>query len=196
MHIILFGGTFDPPHQAHSQMVQLILDQHLADEVWYVPVGSHHTKFFDTKQMTPVAHRVAMLNLILVPQTKVETFEITSGKPSHTDLTLHTLQARFPELTFSWLIGSDQLAKLHLWIRENGQPTFPSLLEEFDFYVYPRQGYPMTLPHPQLKVVTGVEPMADSSTEIRRLIRAGEPITGLVDPQVEQYIIEHKLYRD
>ncbi|HEX7018205.1 MAG TPA: nicotinate (nicotinamide) nucleotide adenylyltransferase [Patescibacteria group bacterium] len=195
MHIILFGGTFDPPHLAHTQMVQQLLDQQLADEVWYVPVGSQHTKHFTDKKMTAIEHRLAMLKLILVPRTKVETFEVTSGKPSHTDLTLRSLRAQHPQHTFSWLIGSDQLAKLHLWIQEDGSPTFPSILKEFDFYVYPRAGYPMALPHPQLKAVEGVAPMPDSSTEIRRRIKAGESITGLVDSQVEEYIIDKKLYQ-
>lgn len=196
MHIILFGGTFDPPHLAHSQMVQQILNQHVSDQVWYVPVGSQHTKNFTDKKMTAIEHRLAMLRLILIPQTKVETFEVSSGKPSYTSLTLRSLRTQHPEHTFSWLIGSDQLAKLHLWIQEDGSPTFPGILEEFDFYVYPRAGYPMALPHPQLKEIEGVTPMPDSSTEIRRRIKVGESITGLIDSRVEEYIIEHTLYQE
>lgn len=194
MRILLFGGTFDPPHQAHTRMVQHILDQNLADEVWYVPVGNQHTKHFDTKKMTPIEHRLAMLKLVVTPRTRVETFEVTSGKPSHTDLTLHSLQAQYPKHHFAWLIGSDQLPKLYLWLTENGTPTFPNILKTFNFYVYPRRDYPMTLPYPELKVVAGVEPMPDSSTAIRQRLKKGQSITGLVDPKVERYIIEHNLY--
>ena len=38
-------------------------------------------------------------------------------------------------------------------------------------------------------------PVDASSTNIRNLIKEGKPITGLVPPGVEEYIIEHKLYK-
>ena len=40
-----------------------------------------------------------------------------------------------------------------------------------------------------------VEPMDISSTQIRRRVARGEPITNLVPPAVEAYIREHGLYR-
>ena len=43
--------------------------------------------------------------------------------------------------------------------------------------------------------VMNMIPVKASSTEIRNLIKEGKNITGLVPPGVEDYIIEHKLYR-
>ena len=44
-------------------------------------------------------------------------------------------------------------------------------------------------------IVLNMIPVDASSTEIRNLIKEGKPLTGLVPPEVEEYIIEHKLYR-
>ena len=43
--------------------------------------------------------------------------------------------------------------------------------------------------------VLDMPPVDASSTEIRNLVKEGKSITGLVPPGVEEYIIEHKLYR-
>ena len=43
--------------------------------------------------------------------------------------------------------------------------------------------------------VMKMEPVDASSTEIRDNVREGRPIGGMVLPEVEEYIIEHKLYR-
>ena len=43
--------------------------------------------------------------------------------------------------------------------------------------------------------VMEMPPVDASSTNIRNLIKEGKPITGLVPPGVEEYIIEHQLYR-
>jgi len=43
--------------------------------------------------------------------------------------------------------------------------------------------------------VMDMAPVDASSTEIRNLVKAGMPVTGLVPPGVEEYIIDHKLYK-
>jgi nicotinate-nucleotide adenylyltransferase len=43
--------------------------------------------------------------------------------------------------------------------------------------------------------VLEMAPVDDSSTQVRNLVKEGKSITGLVPPGVEEYIIEHKLYK-
>lgn len=193
MHIALFGGSFDPIHLGHQLVVAQVLEHQLFDEVWYVPIGNHDFG----KKMSSATDRVAMLELILQPRTRIETFEIDSAEVvSYTHVTLEQLQAKYPDHRFSWLIGSDQLASLYKWGCDREVACFPALLDHFSFYVYPRTGYPMELPYPQLIPLTQVKEVAISSTEIRRRCRAGEAITDLVDPQVEAYIKTQKLYQE
>ncbi len=192
--VILFGGTFDPPHLGHTKMVSAILDQGIGDEVWYLPVHQHQDRF-SKDSMSSWEDRVAMLNIILEPKTKISMFEKTSGQKSFTHLALRSLTQQYPDYTFSWLMGSDQLPTLHLWKCNIDDHCFPEAADEFDYFVYPRLGFPMELPYSNLKEVKNVEPMAISSTVIRQRVQAGESITGLVDPKVEEHIFSNQLYR-
>lgn len=193
MQIGLFGGTFDPPHRAHTALVATILDRGLFDQVWYLPVAIHQQTFAKT-MMSSVADRVGMLELIQTPQTRIERFEIDSQQPSHTHSTLRALQHQYPQHTFSFVMGSDQLAKLHLWNCQHDQQCFPQAADEFSYYVYPRKDYPLDLPYPNLQVITDVEPMALSSTEVRKAVQAGRSIDHLVESEIATYIAQHKMY--
>ncbi|MBD3250446.1 MAG: nicotinate (nicotinamide) nucleotide adenylyltransferase [Candidatus Pacebacteria bacterium] len=182
MKVTLFGGAFDPPHQGHLQVVQTILKRGLADEVWFVPTYRHS---FD-KKMSPVDQRLKMLELVLVPQTKIETCEIERKGESITYQTLQQLRQLYPEHQFSWLIGSDNLSSFSLW------HDYQKMLQEFEFYVYPRAGYPLEPLYPGMTPLTEVEQVGISSTEIRQKLSLGERIDGLVPEPVRKYLLERK----
>jgi nicotinate-nucleotide adenylyltransferase len=193
MQIGVFGGTFDPPHVAHITLVKTVIERGLFDQVWYLPVAIHQSQF--AKQgMSSMADRLALLGLVQTEQTRIERYEIESEQPSHTHSTLRRLRRRHPEHTFSFIMGSDQLPKLHLWNCEQDTTCFPLAADEFNYYVYPRAGFDGQLPYPNLKIIANVEPMALSSTEVRQKVAQGRSITGLVTPEVEAYIAAHQLY--
>lgn len=195
MKIAVFGGTFDPPHRAHTQLVASVLEQGLFDQVWYVPVFRHQ-KLFAKEQMTAAEHRLKMLELVQTGATKIETYEIDQAKPSHTHTTLKALSQKYPQDQFSFLMGSDQLPSLHKWNCEQDERCFPQAADEFEYYVYPRAGYPMEpLPFSNLKPISSVEPMDDSSTRVRAAVEQGRDITDLVSQPVADYIEKHSLYR-
>src|SRR5689334_22148241 len=107
MKICLFGGAFDPPHLGHQRIAAEIIAQNLADEVWFVPVKTHSFG----KPMTDPQQRLAMLQLIQLPHTKIETYELEQTGVNYTFNTLEALAKRYPEHEFSWVIGSDNLEK-------------------------------------------------------------------------------------
>ena len=193
MKIGLFGGSFDPPHLAHQALVTTVLTKGLFDQIWYVPVVIHQPAFASLKaDMSRLADRLAMLELIHQPRTRIERYEIDSEQPSYTHRTLRVLASQHPQHTYSFIMGSDQLSKLHLWRCDQDRQCFPQAASEFAYYVYPRVGYLVNLPYPNLRLIEGVAPLALSSTQIRDLVKQGRSITGLVDPGVEQYIQQQK----
>lgn len=195
MNIAVFGGTFDPPHRAHTTLVATVLDQQLFDQVWYVPVYRHQ-ELFAKDTMSSAQHRLAMLQLVQTYQTKIETYEIDQQQPSHTHTTLRALEKKYPQHTFSFLMGSDQLPSLHKWNCERDTRCFPEAANEFDYYVYPREEYPLQpLPFDNLKPITSVQPMDDSSTRVREAVLHGKSIDDLVSQPVADYIEKHNLYR-
>lgn len=184
MKITLFGGAFDPPHCGHLRIAQELLRRSIADEVWFVPVKYHAFE----KEMQSDEDRLAMISAMLEPRMRVETFELQQESTSYTYKTLSLLAGQHPEHIFSFVIGSDNLARFDTWDK------LEHLVEEFRFYVYPRTGYPLTPLQKNMKVLEGVPEVDVSSTEVRADVQAGESITGLVPEIIEQYIQEHQLY--
>lgn len=185
MKVVLFGGAFDPPHLGHQQVVQTILNQGLADQVWFVPTFKHA---FD-KNMSPVEHRIEMLKLALIPQTKIETAEIERKGESKTIDTLRQLSKDYSQHQFSWLIGSDNLNQFALW------HDYQEILQEFKVYVYPRAGFEMSPLYAGMVPLANVKQVRISSSQVKKMVGAGQSIQGLVLEKVRQYILTNDLYQ-
>lgn len=187
MHIALFGGAFDPPHLGHQQVARSLIEHKIVDEVWFVPVKKHP---FD-KQLTDDADRLAMLTMILDQglHQMIETYELHHSEKSFSYLTLQHFQTEFPEHEFSWVIGADNVENFPKWFK------YKELLDEFEVYIYPRVGsnHGWTL-QPGMVWLEKVAPIDISSSLIKHMLKEGESITDLVDPQVERYIRENQLY--
>ena len=107
---------------------------------------------------------------------QVSDFELHLPKPSYTCNTLQHLSQDYPDCQFVLLIGGDNWAHFERWRH------WKDILRHYEVAVYPRDEYTGTFEAPLFDV---------SSTEIRKLVRAGESINGLVPesiiPSVEQY---------
>ena len=57
MRIGLFGGTFDPPHQAHLAASLLALKRLKLDRVWWLVTPGNPLK--NTRGLAPLAERIA-----------------------------------------------------------------------------------------------------------------------------------------
>ena len=88
-----------------------------------------------------------------------------------------------------FLVGADELLAFPTWKRPE------RVLELARLGVATRPGYAPATASPRIQIFE-LEPHPVSSSEIRRRVRAGEPLDGLVTPAVAQYIAEHGLYRD
>lgn len=195
MKIILFGGAFDPPHLGHQRIAKKLLEKGIADEVWYVPAKEHPF----SKKMSSTEDRLKMLELSINGDSriKIEKFELEKEGTSYSFETLDFLSQKYSDDDFSWLIGSDNLAKFHLWDDSQGR-GYKELLAEYRFYVYPRVGSKMEPLYEgmiDLSEVEGIEPMGESSTEVREKTISGESVENLVKKEVAEYIQEKELYR-
>lgn len=187
MRIGILGSYFNPPHIGHLLVAQQCLDFGGFDKLWFLP-GFKSTF---NKELLDVKHRLAMTRLLKLPKTEISTLELDHGLDGNTINLVPLLRKQYPQDTFTFIIGSDQLSTFHKW----GQ--WERLLQELPFLVVPRAGFALepiypgmtVLQHPLL-VQTNI-----SSTVIRKRVADGLPIDGFVIPQVAQYIKAHKLYR-
>jgi nicotinate-nucleotide adenylyltransferase len=182
MRIALFGGSFNPPHVSHQLACAWVLAtaRPRVDAVWMVPTWKHP---FD-KPLAPYGDRVEMCQRAArvfggrVEVSRIEE-ELAGAEPaSYTLKTVEALRARQPETQFVLVIGGDLTAERERW---HGWERLRMLAE---FIVVGRGGHggnEVALP-----------PI--SSTEVRARIASGQPIDGLVDATVADYIREKKLY--
>jgi nicotinate-nucleotide adenylyltransferase len=187
----LFGGTFDPVHNAHLALAHAALATLALDEVRWVPVGRPWQK---ERVITPALHRVTMLELAVAgePRFVIDRIELLREGPSYTLDTVRALHRAEPGTAWTLLIGQDQYAALHTW---NG---WQELLGLVDLAVANRPGV-VARPDPEVQRFAHHMvplPMLDiSATDIRRRVAEGREISQLVPPQVARYIETNRLYR-
>ena len=186
----LFGGTFDPVHNAHVALARSALDALALQEVRWVPAGQPWQK----PGVSEAPHREAMVRLAIAGESRfvLDRIEIERSGPSYTLDTVRALRAAFPATEWVLLVGQDQYAGLHTW------QGWRELLGLVTLAVARRPGAPQA-------VNTEVEragcravplPMMDiSATDIRARVAAGGDIATLVPPDVAGYIARHGLYR-
>jgi nicotinate-nucleotide adenylyltransferase len=188
----VFGGSFDPPHNAHVALAHCALQELRLDEVRWVPAGAPWQK---SRVMTAAPDRAAMVALAIEgePRFVLDRCEIERSGPSYTLDTLRALQAAHPRSDWFLLIGQDQYAGLHTW------RGWQELLGLAVLAVANRPGAVPAV-HPDVLRARHRAvplPMQDiSSTEVRRRVARHEPIDRLVPPSVARYIADHHLYKD
>lgn len=201
--VVIFGGSFDPPHVAHVALPLMVAEALDADGLIYIPAGRAPHKT-DAVQ-TPPHHRLAMLRLAVahVPRAVVLTDEIdrveATGKPSYTVETLEVLRQRLGDrVEMRLLIGADMARMFHQWrsplrIAQLAEPVVMLRLPDTE------ESLLAALPAGEREAWRGrlvpLPAMGVSSSEIRRRVSLGQGITGLVPPLVEDYIRRHGLYR-
>lgn len=202
--ILLYGGTFDPPHVAHLVLPQLAREAVGADVVAYIPAARAPHK--PGVKPTAARHRLAMLRLALrgVKHAAILTDELDraaagAAGPSYTVDTLEALRARLgPGPVLRLLIGGDNLRIFHTW----KNPARIIELAEPVVMVRPpdtKQSLLRSLPRGYSRKEWATRlvdlPLFDvSATQIRRRVAEGKSITGMVMPAVERYIAKNGVY--
>ena len=186
----LFGGSFDPVHDAHLALARAALEQLGLDEVRWVPAGQPWQK---ARALTSPADREAMVRLAIAgePRFVLDRIELARAGVSYTLDTVRALSAASPGTQWFLLIGQDQYASFETW------HGWRELLGLVTLAV---AGRPGTSPAVNFAlgdtpcVHVALPPMQVSATEIRQRREAGQGIDDLVPAAVARYIEQHRLY--
>ena len=193
----LYGGTFDPPHNAHLQVAKAFLKAFPSSSLVVMPCFAPLRKE-QSITATP-RQRLQMTRLCFeeLPRTTVSEAELQAGGKSYTYLTVERLKEEYPNSRICLLMGQDNLEILEKW------RNFRYLLENCKIAAVCRYGKEASEQAAVLKAKYGADvevlPMpqsAISSTEIRDRLKSGEDCKSALTPSVLEYIESEGLYRD
>jgi nicotinate-nucleotide adenylyltransferase len=210
----LLGGTLDPIHVGHVETAQAARRALQLDRVCVLPsrVPPH-------RPQQPVAsgyHRFAMTALAIngIDGFTASDMELCAPGPSYTADTLTRFRERdaIPSTHIFFITGADAFAEIETWYR------YPDVLDLAQFAVVSRPNFAVErlrelLPSladrmisvdgsrfavrgsrfASIFLIDALTPDV-SSTEIRRRLLAGEPVSGMVPEAVERHIRQHRLY--
>lgn len=210
----IFGGTFNPIHLGHVRAALKVQEVFSLDKVLLIP--SYIPPHKGVPDIASPFHRMRMVGLAVAPYPRIvpSSVEIQAKGKSYSILTLEKLKGHYPDSSMFFILGVDAFLEIDTW-RDHEK-----VLEQCHFIVISRPGYKLEdainvlgeayrermvfdFNRNDLGKIGGENyrifllslPSLDiASKDIRKKVKNGESITGLVPESVEKYIVSKKLY--
>lgn len=111
--IAVFGGSFNPPTNAHINLAKQIIEKYSVNKIVFVPVSTKYNK----NGLAPDKDRFEMLQKICNKNDKmqVSSIELDTQRQLYTIETLKILQQQNPEDEIYFILGTDNLKELDTW---------------------------------------------------------------------------------
>ncbi len=193
----IFGGTFNPIHNGHVNLVDRISEKVSLDRILVIPTNIPPHKL--TPDLADDDARLEMCRLAFEdnPKAEISDYEIIQGGKSYTILTLEHLKTIYPHDKFYLIIGSDMLLTFHEW------KEYQKILKLCTIVAAARSKADIEKIKPYAQkliamggkcIIVDVEPYEISSTKLRELIVNNEQYTCYLPEKVVKYIASKKLY--
>ena len=192
---IVFGGSFDPVHVEHTNILKAAVRELCADKVIVVPTknpphkSASKTPFSDRAEMARIAFSKVSANVI------VDDIENRNDGVNYSSDNLPVLEKKYGK--FVYVIGGDSLLALESW----HEPEF--IVRNFEIAVFDREGYQSAKDkaaelnekwNGKIRILEYVGKEVDSHT-IRDRFMLKADVSGL-DENVGRYIKSRNLYSE
>ncbi len=208
MRILLYGGTFDPPHNGHLNNIRAAAARVCPDLVVVMPAGLSP---FKQKTAAPAALRLEMCRCFGalvqqssggIPRLEVSGWEMEQaqqGKRNYSVLTLEMLRNTYPGAELYLAVGSDMLLSFDGWHR------WQDILRIAHLVVVSRNIGDDPVLHAKASeldpagdriLFAPVEALPMASSQLRARLQAGDSCEAELPETVRQVIRRERLYRD
>lgn len=185
----VFGGSFDPIHIEHIEIIKVAFNEFKIDKVIIVPAfNPPHKKFLNVSDK----HRLNMINYAIenLKNVFVDTFEIDLKRIVYTYETLDFLNKKYPSENLKLIIGADSYNQLHTWKKSE------YIARKYGLFVIKRKNINIDISskffkYSQFSTFEG----KISSTQVRENIKKGIDVSCILNSKVYNYIKENELYK-
>lgn len=193
MKIGIFGGSFNPPHKMHLNIVEELLNNKILDKVIIVPTGLHYSY---KNNLISNEHRFNMLKIMTKhnKQIEVSDFEF-KDEEIHSYDTLEYYKNIYKNDTLYFICGLDNLSYVDKWYKGE------YLLKNYKFLVITRDTNNLDEILNKYKtyqeniIITSIKSNTISSSFVRQeLQKKNYNLSSYVDQEVLEYIKENNLY--
>lgn len=207
MKILLYGGTFDPPHNGHLHNLRTVAAAVRPDKVVLMPAGvPPHKAFYGT----PAALRLEMCEAFRalersgeLPALEISDWEIRRAADGHRNYSVSTLEMlaeQYPGAELYLAVGSDMLLSFTTWYRWQDILRLAVLVcqsrEDGDDAELAAAAEALRCtPDAKGVLLAGAAAQPLASSQVRAALAAGEDCTHLLPPEVNRIIAREGLYR-
>jgi nicotinate-nucleotide adenylyltransferase len=194
----LFGGTFDPVHNAHLFVAEAARVELGLERMIFLPTRGAH---YRSGPVATVEHRLAMLRGAIAANARfaLDETDLDESATGYSADLMPRIRARYPNDELTFVVGGDSLV-------DSPWQRFDVVLENLDaFAIAPRAERAPERVDSLLETLAPAEreklrvldlpALNGSATLVRRQLARGGSIRYLVPEFVAKYIAEHGLYR-
>lgn len=195
--IVVFGGSFNPPHNSHFSIAEQVLNQYEeVEKIVFVPVN----KKYEKDGLEENKHRYNMLKLVIEKNSKfaLSDIDMNGERSLYTIETLIEIEKQFPNKEIWFLIGSDNLKELHTWkkaeellskykviVMERNQDKIEDIINQNELL----KMYKENINKLDEKIKSNI-----SSSYIRSQIKKRKSTRYILPDEIFEYINENNLY--
>ncbi len=189
MNIGLYFGSFNPVHAGHLIIANYIANETTLDQVWFVV--SPQNPFKNAASLLNQYDRLHLIKSAIEGEKKLRasSVEFKLPKPSYTVDTLAYLKEKYPQHSFSIIMGSDGFQNINKW------KNYSVILKNHPIYIYKRPGFEITESFGADIILLDAPLLEISSTKIRELVKERKSIRFLVPDVVREEIGQNGYYR-
>lgn len=199
MRLGIFGGSFDPVHNAHLILAEVCRQELALDRVLFVPAAKNPLK--PGGAQAEDSSRLEMLQLAIGGNDAFEVcpWEIQREGISYTIETVTYLRQQHPDAELFFLMGADLVGQLDRWRQPKDifAIATPVILNRGGAPAIGSTSLAAYVPHGDCDQVRclSMPQLEISSSQLRDRIAAGKSIRYQTPACVEQYIANCQLYR-
>lgn len=197
MKIGFFGGSFNPPTNAHIRLSKKAIKVCDLDKIVFVPMGD----FYEKSSLAKAKDRYNMLEIACkdIKNMEVSDIEINVQNKLYAIDAFRLIENTYPNDEKYFIMGADNFINILNW------KDSKRLIDKYNYIVFEREKIDLSSyikenkeiqeNKSKIMIIQNEEYKNISSSKVRKLLNGNiEPIQEFIPKGVLEYIIKNKIY--